>query len=59
VCEGDAAEVVSPGKTGRGLIIRGLKNGDGEPIESAPHPGMIFSCDVPFPISPGDILRGV
>lgn len=59
VCEGDAAEVVSPGKTGRGLIIRGLKNGDVEPIESAPHPGMIFSCDVPFPISPGDILRGV
>lgn len=59
VREGDAAEIVSPGKTGRGLTIHGLKNSNGEPIESAPHPGMLFSVDVPFPIAPGDILRGI
>ena len=59
VCEGDAAEIVSPGKTGRGLIIYDLKNSDGEPIESAPHPGMLFSVNAPFPIAPGDMLRGI
>ena len=30
---------------------------DGTPIESAPHPSMIFWCRVPFEVREGDIMR--
>lgn len=56
--EGETVELVSPGKFGVPLTVRGLKNADGEEIPSAPHPLMIFSMEVPFPVRPGDILRG-
>lgn len=56
--EGQCAELLSPGKIGMPFILRGLQNEDGEAIPSAPHPGMIFTADMPFPVHAGDILRG-
>lgn len=53
------AELLTPGKTGLSLTVTELKNEKGETIESAPHPGMIFTLRAPFEIKPGDILRGV
>ncbi|MBE6871305.1 MAG: U32 family peptidase [Ruminococcaceae bacterium] len=55
---GQSAEILSPGKTGQALTITELYNESGEPIESAPHPGMIFTAKLPFAVKPGDILRG-
>lgn len=51
------AEMISPGRTGRKLPVRGLRNEAGEDIPSAPHPFMKFTMPVPFPVCPGDILR--
>ena len=58
VSAGEAVELISPGKVGRPLTVCELCDADGAPIESAPHPGMIFSLRAPFPVQPGDILRG-
>ena len=59
VSEGEAAELVSPGQTGRGLVITGLRDCDGNVIDSTPHPGMIYAAHVPFAVRCGDILRGI
>ena len=53
----DPVEMISPGKVGRAFMAAGLRNELEEPIESAPHPGMIFRLKVPFPVKVGDILR--
>ena len=53
----DPVEMISPGKVGRAFMAAGLRNEMEEPIESAPHPGMIFRLKVPFPVLEGDILR--
>lgn len=53
----DPVEMISPGKVGRAFMAAGLRNEMEEPIESAPHPGMIFRLKVPFPVKVGDILR--
>lgn len=53
----DPVEMISPGKVGRAFMAAGLRNEMEEPIESAPHPGMIFRLKVPFPVKIGDILR--
>ena len=58
VSVGDAAEIITPGKCGRPFAVDALWGEDGEPIESAPHPQMIFSLTAPFEIKKGDILRG-
>ncbi len=58
LCEGEDVELVSPGRCGRRFQITGLRDEAGEPIPSAPHPLMVFSAQVPFPVLPGDILRG-
>ena len=57
VCAGDRVEMISPGKCGRGFYAENLRDADGEPIESAPHPSMQFSLTVPFEVHEGDILR--
>ena len=54
---GDKAEVISPGKVGRGFIVSELYSEKGEPVESAPHPNMGFFVRVPFEVSEGDIMR--
>lgn len=54
---GDYAELISPGRCGRGFIAETIWDEDGNEIPSAPHPGMRFRLRVPFPVKPGDILR--
>lgn len=58
VISGEAVEVISPGRIGRGFTVGVLYGEDGSEIPSAPHPGMIFETEVPFPMKPGDIMRG-
>lgn len=57
VSVGEGAEVISPGKIGRGFDVCELYAQDGTVISSAPHPSMIFWCRVPFEIREGDIMR--
>ncbi len=51
-------DLVSPGKDTREIYIRGMKNKDGEKINSAPHPQMTFTIQTDFPLCHGDIVRG-
>ena len=57
VSVGQGAEVISPGKIGRGFDVCELYAADGTAIPSAPHPSMIFWCRVPFLVREGDIMR--
>ena len=57
VSVGDPAEIISPGCVGKPFTVTELYDGEGMPIDSAPHPSMPFWCRVPFPVSAGDILR--
>ena len=57
VKNGDAAEMISPSRIGRPFTVKELYLPDGERVESAPHPSMIFWCRVPFEVSEGDIMR--
>ena len=54
---GDSAEIISPSKVGRACVAEELYLPDGSPIESAPHPSMVFWCRVPFEVAEGDIMR--
>ena len=58
VSVGEKVELISPGKIGRGFVAEEIFSEEGEPIESAPHPAMIFKVRVPFEVKVGDILRG-
>ncbi len=57
MCFGDSAELLSPGKIGKELIIGELFDENMNPIESTPHPYMRFYMKVDFEIREGDILR--
>ncbi len=52
-------EVISPGQIGKALHLDKLFDENGEAIESAPHPYMIFKAEVPFKLKEGDIIRAV
>jgi len=54
----EVCELVSPGVKTRDIILKGMKNEDGEDIESCPHPQMRFSIEVEQPLKFGDIVRG-
>jgi putative protease len=54
---GDAVELLTPGKIGQALTVKGLCDAEHQPIESAPHPRMRFYMQMPFPVREGDILR--
>ena len=56
---GEAAELLSPGEIGKPFTVKGLSDEEATPIPSAPHPEMLFRLEMPFPVKPGDILRGV
>ena len=58
VSSGDRVELISPGKIGRGFVAEQIYNENGEPVESAPHPAMLFKVRVPFEVKEGDIMRG-
>ncbi len=55
---GQAVELLIPGHTGLPFCAEKLFDEEGAPIESAPHPGMLFRLAVPTPVSEGDLLRG-
>lgn len=56
---GMAAELISPGKFGRGFTVEKIISAEnGAELESAPHPFMEFWLPVPFEVKAGDILRG-
>jgi putative protease len=52
-------EIITPGQVGRALKALDMRDENGNEIESAPHPSMIFSIKVPFPVKEGDIIRGI
>ena len=58
VSVGDPMELLTPGKGGQPLFCTALFADEHQPIPSTPHPAMIFYLPVPFPVQPGDILRG-
>ncbi len=59
MCEGQPCELLTPGSAGIPFIASDLRDENGEPIESAPHPYQHFSVRLPFPVKEGDIIRSV
>ena len=57
MCVGDEAELLTPGKIGRGLAVSELYDENHQSIEDTKHPYMRFFMKVPFEVSEGDILR--
>ncbi len=57
VSVGEDAELISPGKIGVGFSVTELYAPDGTPLESTPHPSMLYWCRVPFAVKVGDIMR--
>ncbi len=58
IAVGDEAEILTPGEVGKPFSVTELYAEDGTPIESAPHPYMSFYAKIPYPVKPGDIIRG-
>lgn len=54
---GASVELLSPGRPGQPFTADQMWDVSGAPLESAPHPGMTFYLDPPFPVQAGDILR--
>ena len=57
VSAGEGAEMISPGKVGRGFAVSELYSPEGERLAATPHPSMIYWCRVPFDVREGDIMR--
>lgn len=55
--KGDKIEILSPSKFHNEFIAEELYNEKGEPIESCPHPGMIFKIKVPVELEENSFLR--
>ena len=55
---GEAAEIITPGKSGQRMEITELFDEEMNPIDSAPHPQKLFYARVPFDVRVGDIMRG-
>ena len=56
---GQDVELLQPQNVGVPLKVNGLSDVDGNPIESTPHPEMLFYMDMPYSASEGDIIRGL
>ena len=57
VSAGEGAEMISPGRIGRGFAVGELYSPEGEALAATPHPSMIYWCRVPFAVYEGDIMR--
>ena len=57
MCKGDFAELLTPGKIGRELVVGEMFDENMNPIESTPHPYMKFFMKIDFEVHEGDILR--
>ena len=55
---GQICELVSPGKDSVEFILEDMRDEKGNPIDSAPHPQMLFSVKMTVPMKKGDIIRG-
>lgn len=55
--EGQVCELVSPGASSVEFILEDLRDLDGNKIESAPHPQMLFTAKMTVPMKKGDIIR--
>ena len=55
---GELCELVSPGVKTQDIILKDMRDDEGNVIESCPHPQMRFSIEVDKPLKFGDIIRG-
>ena len=55
---GQICELVSPGKDSVEFVLEDMRDEKGNPIDSAPHPQMLFSVKMTVPMKKGDIIRG-
>jgi len=55
--KGDTLEILSPGKGWDSFKVEELLDGDGVPIEAAPHPTMKLKIRIPYDVLAGDMLR--
>jgi putative protease len=53
------AQILSPSQTGIDIVIDNMCDAKNTPIESAPHPFMIFKIRTGTRVKKGDILRGL
>ncbi len=58
MCEGDACEIISPGKVGAAITVGELYNEKRERINSTPHAQMLFYMKTDKPLKAGDVIRG-
>ena len=56
--DGQVCELVSPGVVSREFVLEDMRDLDGNKIESAPHPQMLFTVKMNVPMKKGDIIRG-
>ncbi|MCL2055735.1 MAG: U32 family peptidase [Oscillospiraceae bacterium] len=54
---GDELELLEPGKMPEAFIVKELRDGEGEPIETANHPMMAVRVPYPSPVRQGSFLR--
>ncbi len=54
---GDTAEVITPGKVGRAIVIKELYDEMHNSIDATSHPYMMFYMKVDQPLKPGDMIR--
>ena len=57
VCTGEKVELITPGKCGVAFDIEDMLDMNGNKIENAPHPSMLFKIKSPIEVKVGDILR--
>lgn len=57
VRSGDVLEVLTPGKEAQSFSVGTMTAPDGGLTDDARLPAGLYQVDVPFPLSPGDILR--
>ena len=55
--DGEELMILSPRDIGRSFVVNGMKNTEGEAVESAPHPKEKLYIGCGQPVRPGDILR--
>ena len=55
--EGEACELVSPGAFCVPFTMTDMRDAEGNPIDSAPHPQMLYSIKMTVPMKVGDIIR--
>ncbi|MHB1484942.1 MAG: peptidase U32 family protein [Saccharofermentanales bacterium] len=57
IFDGELLEIVSPRGRHCNMIARDLKDVDDQPLESTPHPKMIYSMPVRVPVDPDSFIR--